>query len=121
MAQPKGEGHSLAKLTMPEVNEIRVKYAQGGETYFSLAAQYGVDSGTISCIIRGRSWKHLPHTVAPAPAKPPMTHCIRDHEFTPENTIWKRSRRDRTKMERRCRKCHNAAQRRKYAIQRGYK
>lgn len=32
-----------------------------------------------------------------------VTHCPRNHEYTPENIIWKGTRRN-------CRACHNAAQ-----------
>ena len=34
------------------------------------------------------------------------THCIRGHEFTAENTMWRPTRRGTT--ERRCRACHRA-------------
>lgn len=45
--------------------------------------------------------------LAVAAEKRSWTHCIRGHEFTPENTIWDRGLR-------RCRICHCASQRAAY-------
>ncbi len=51
-----GEDHYQAKLSEKDVLEIR---ANTTATFRGLAAQYGVDNGTISAIRYGRSWKHL--------------------------------------------------------------
>ena len=54
-----GEANWTAKLTTRKVLAIRAA-AASGETYHSLAKQYGVRHGTISGICNRRSWKHLP-------------------------------------------------------------
>lgn len=51
-----GELSHSAKLTLPQVEEIRGRYA-AGERQVSLAADFGVRQTTISRIIRGDSWK----------------------------------------------------------------
>ena len=56
---PTGADHALTKLTDGDVIAIRQRYQAGGITQRSLAAQYGVNRGTIWRIIRRRRWVHL--------------------------------------------------------------
>lgn len=51
--RPKGERHYKAKLTEEDVREIR---RRSGESYVSLAAEFGVTSANISRIVSGYSW-----------------------------------------------------------------
>lgn len=48
-----------AKLTPEIVVEIRKRYAEGHITQRDLAAEYGIDSGTISRITQGKIWPEL--------------------------------------------------------------
>jgi len=56
----RGEDQGRATLTASAVLEIRAKYAAGGTTLKSLAAQFGVSFGLIGHIINRRLWKHIP-------------------------------------------------------------
>ena len=56
---PRGETVTFTKLTEGEVLEIRVKYATGNYSYKQLAEEYGVNDGTISNIVRRKTWKHI--------------------------------------------------------------
>ncbi len=51
-----GEHHGCAKLNRTQVAEIRSRYASGGVTYRSLAADYGVSNTNIRQIVIGRKW-----------------------------------------------------------------
>lgn len=77
----RGEQHGNAKITDDQVLEIRKRYAAGGITQANLAREYGLTHGTLSVIISGRGWSHLP--VLGAPEK---EYCWRGHEFTAETT-----------------------------------
>lgn len=55
----RGEAAGQAKLTETQVKEIRVKRSQGVSNN-CLAEFYGVSSHTISQIVQGRIWKHVP-------------------------------------------------------------
>jgi hypothetical protein len=59
-----GERNSHAILTEAQVQTIRAEYwyDTGRSNILELAAKYGVSHVTISAIIAGRTWKHLPHT-----------------------------------------------------------
>lgn len=59
----RGSGHYIAKLTEADAREIRRAYASGA-TQHALALKYGVDQSAISCLVRGKTWKHV---AAPAP------------------------------------------------------
>lgn len=48
-----------SRLTEATVQAIRAAYAQG-EAQSSLAKRYGVHQSTISKMVRGKNWKHLP-------------------------------------------------------------
>lgn len=54
-----GEKNSMAKLTQRQVEEIRRRYADGGESQRTLAAVYGCTQGTISRLVTGVRWGHL--------------------------------------------------------------
>jgi len=94
-----------AKLNEWVVEDIRARYAMGGNTYMSLAEEYGVESATIGYIVRGETWKWVMGggTKVSKPAPPPVTHCKRGHEFTEANTMQVK-RKDG--VHRRCRECH---------------
>lgn len=47
------------KLTEADVIQIRAKYAKGGVTTRSLAAELGLGKSTIESIINRRIWKHV--------------------------------------------------------------
>lgn len=55
----RGERNHAARLTEPQVVEIRRRYAAGGVTQRQLATAYGVGQQTISQTLLERSWKHL--------------------------------------------------------------
>ena len=57
--QAKGTDQGLSKLTEEQVIEIRSRYADGGVTHRSLAAEYGVTHPLIGQIIRRQIWAHL--------------------------------------------------------------
>lgn len=48
-----------AKVTPEKVIEMRARYAAGGVTYRSLAAEYGLDFANVGHIIRRRTWTHI--------------------------------------------------------------
>ncbi len=54
----KGERHGMAKLTAPEVEEIRRRYAAGGVGQKRLAAEFGVSQRLIGKIVNGELWRH---------------------------------------------------------------
>ncbi len=116
MPQRSGERHHRAKLTEKDVIRMRELYAAGGTSIMKLATEYDIQTSTTRSAIRGETWSHVPGAVTWHVPVLPVTHCIHDHEFTPENTIWRKSRR-----ERQCRICHNAALRKAGRIKRGYK
>jgi hypothetical protein len=58
---PKGEGHSMAKLTEDDVRAIRGNHDPKSPERNSraLAKQYGVDYSMIRLIINNKNWKHV--------------------------------------------------------------
>lgn len=54
-----GSSHSSAKLTEAAVSEIRRRHA-GGESIVSLAADFSVAWVTVSRVVKGLLWKHVP-------------------------------------------------------------
>lgn len=54
----RGERNRHAKLSEPQVREIRRRHA-GGESRAALARAFGVEWTAISRAVSGRSWKHL--------------------------------------------------------------
>lgn len=55
----RGGRQGRRKLMPEQVREIRNRYAAGGVTYASLAAEYGVSEGTVRQLVRGRAWTGL--------------------------------------------------------------
>jgi len=48
--------NAWARLTWPQVVEIRERYAAGGVTYAVLAAEYGVSEHTVSRVVLRQTW-----------------------------------------------------------------
>ncbi|UWX64291.1 hypothetical protein [Deinococcus rubellus] len=46
-------------MTEVQVVEIRAKYAQGGSSYASLAAEYGTSKHNVAMIVKRRIWAHV--------------------------------------------------------------
>lgn len=55
----RGERYGLAKLTWAAVADIRARVA-AGETQRALARQYGVHFSTVSMVVTGQTWVHVP-------------------------------------------------------------
>lgn len=55
----RGERNHRAKLTDEKALEIRVRWAVGGVTQPELAKEYGVTQTAISCLVLGKTWKHV--------------------------------------------------------------
>jgi DNA-binding MarR family transcriptional regulator len=53
-------GGQLAKLTEPQVQELRERYARGEGTQKALGAEYGLKQAQASEIIRRVAWSHVP-------------------------------------------------------------
>lgn len=54
-----GSEMAAAKLTEDQVRELRIRYANGGETQKQLAKIYGISQISVSRIVRGQSWQHV--------------------------------------------------------------
>lgn len=54
-----GEGHPQARLTEALVLQARVRYANG-DSYRSIAAEYGVHMDTVYLAVKRKTWRHLP-------------------------------------------------------------
>ena len=52
----RGEANGNARLTVAQVQEIRLRYAQGGETYYTLGAEFGITPTAVGHIIQRRKW-----------------------------------------------------------------
>lgn len=57
-----GSDHASTHLTEAKVLEIRHRFA-AGEKIANLASEFGITLGTISPLIRGRTWRHVPDAV----------------------------------------------------------
>jgi HNH endonuclease len=55
----KGENNNFSKLTQKEVLKIKSEYYGKFGQQKLLAEKYGVSHGTISGIVRGKTWSHL--------------------------------------------------------------
>lgn len=53
-----GERHGRAKLSAAEVEDIRRRYAAGGQTQKGLAREYGVAKSLVWQILKGEIWTH---------------------------------------------------------------
>jgi len=56
---PRGEGHTMHKLTDEQVREIRLRHDAGAGSTYSLAIEYRVARATISQVIRRKTWAHV--------------------------------------------------------------
>jgi hypothetical protein len=65
----RGEDQWEAKLTESDVTEIRRVYWSTTATQMELAAQFGMDQTTISEIVRGVLWSHVPFPLIENPQK----------------------------------------------------
>ena len=67
-----GEAHWRSRLTTKQVIEMRVAYAAGGETHFTLAKRFGIRPRSVGKIVRGEAWGHAggPRTVQPRVGRP---------------------------------------------------
>lgn len=54
-----GEQHTQAKLTEPQVREIRARAAAAKRCCARLAREYGVSNGLIIMIVKRKIWTHL--------------------------------------------------------------
>lgn len=54
----RGERQGSAKLTAPQVVQIRKLYADGG-TVMGIARAFGVTPPTIRSILSGTTWRHV--------------------------------------------------------------
>ena len=57
--QPRGERQHNAKLTAGKVKVIRERYAAGGITLETLAAEYEVSRETVGYVVRRKTWRHV--------------------------------------------------------------
>jgi len=57
--QPRGENHSLSKLTDKQIIEMRNEYAAGKTSFRLLASKYNMSRINIINIIKRKSWKHI--------------------------------------------------------------
>jgi len=55
----RGEGHGMARLTEPQVLEIRRLYASGRWTLEKLGQRFGVDTSNIWLIVNRKKWRHI--------------------------------------------------------------
>lgn len=55
----RGEAAPSVRLTEARVREIRTRYAGGGCSHRSLAAEYGVGPRTIGALLARRTWAHV--------------------------------------------------------------
>ena len=56
----RGSAHGRAKLTEADVVVIRARYANGHESYATLAREFGVTEAMIRFIVKRWNWKHVP-------------------------------------------------------------
>ena len=52
--------HADLKLTPEKVRKIQQRFRVGSITKTALAKKYGVTCSAISCVISGKTWKHIP-------------------------------------------------------------
>lgn len=71
MERKHGEQHPNSKLKDSDIVYIRGHYKRGDVTYDdkALAIKFGVDQSTISDIVRGKTWKHIPINTAEKPSE----------------------------------------------------
>ena len=76
---PVGEESTSSKLTSDQVMQIRKRYASG-EYAYDLGREYGIASGSVLGIIRGKSWSHLPVIPVTSKHSPRRRKPITDEE-----------------------------------------
>jgi hypothetical protein len=76
---PSGEDNPNAKLTLSQVEEIRA--LRGSMLQRDIAERFGVSPSLVGAIQLGETWRE-----SFTGARPARTHCLKGHEFTPENT-----------------------------------
>lgn len=83
----RGERNAWARLNAEQVLEIRSRYAQGVETYKTLAQEFGVSRAAIRAVVLRWTWSWLPGDAPASPVqKVPRSRCSAGHEYTSENT-----------------------------------
>lgn len=93
---------------MPAQEVIAIRWERKRGTLLKdLAKKYGLSQGYISHIAAGNYYPHIG-----GPLTEPQTHCIRGHEYTPENTVIK------TSGTRNCRTCKNELEKERKRIRR---
>lgn len=80
-----GERHISAKLTDEQVMEIRRKWAAGA-TSTEIAAEYGLNRGTVSSLGAGKHWTHLPVI----PRSPAVARAVRSKAAAAGNAKFRR-------------------------------
>lgn len=60
----RGEANGWSKLTAEQVTEMRQAYRAGGVTQAELARRFGVSRASVSMIVRGLYWSHIPEVAA---------------------------------------------------------
>ena len=56
---PHGDGHSRSKLTAKNVRRIKTMLAAGQMRMSEIARAFGVTHGTIDCIAKAKTWRHV--------------------------------------------------------------
>ena len=54
-----GEQHGSAKLTAPQVREMRERHAAGSATFAELAQEVGVSKQAVANAVRRKTWRHV--------------------------------------------------------------
>lgn len=58
--EQRGSKHALTKLTEADVLAMRTAVANGEATGRALALRYGIRESTVSYILAGKTWQHVP-------------------------------------------------------------
>lgn len=93
--QTKGEGHGRSKLTHKQVQEIRYRHANEGESHKALAREYGVHPTSIYAIVHRINWKYEQATKT-------CSHCKEDKSL---GEFFK-DRRNPDGLNSQCKACH---------------
>lgn len=83
-----GEAHGLAKLTAPQVIEIRAHLA-AGEQMTDIARYYNVNPKAVLNIRSGATWSHLPNPPEGLPVVTPVPRHVR--RSLPSGEAWRRA------------------------------
>lgn len=66
-ARSQGERNGMAKLTAKAVEEIRSRHGKNGDTYTTLAREYGVSRMAVKDAVSGATWRHVPAALRSTP------------------------------------------------------